>query len=78
MVRARGTARDRPSLPWELIGWCGFASVVAAVVLVLLGERPMTALLVLGTGVATVGVIVTLALVAPRSGASSGSPPDPL
>jgi hypothetical protein len=66
-----GTPRSRP-MPWDVIGWCAFAGVVAAVSLLLLGESWVTALLVLGAGAVAIAVIVWLAAAGPRSGASSG------
>jgi hypothetical protein len=66
-----GTPRSR-QLPWDVIGWCAFAGVVAAVSLLLLGESWVTAVLVLSAGAVAVLVVIVLALVAPRPGASSG------
>jgi len=67
-----GIPRQPRRLPWELIGWCAFAGLITSAALLLAGESWVTALLVLGTGVVAVGIVVLLALVAPRTGASSG------
>jgi hypothetical protein len=67
-----GTPPPPRQLPWGLVGWCAFAGVVAAAALLVMGESWVSALLVLCTGAAGLGIVVVLALVAPRSGASSG------
>ena len=67
-----GRPAARPGLPWELVGWLTFAGVVAAAALLVLGEPWTTAALVLGTGGVAVVIVLVLALVSPRSGASSG------
>jgi len=67
-----GTPRAPRELPWELIGWCSFAGLMTSAALLLAGESWLTALLVLGTGAVAVGIVVLLALVSPRTGASSG------
>jgi hypothetical protein len=63
-------------LPWGLVGWCAFAGAVAAGALLVMGEPWVTALLVLCTGAVGLGIVVVMALVAPRPGASSGRPGD--
>jgi hypothetical protein len=67
-----GRPASRRPLPWDLVGWCAFAGVVAAVALVLMGEPWTTALLVLATGLVAVLIVLGLALLAPRSGESAG------
>ncbi len=67
-----GRPASRRPLPWGLVGWCAFAGVVAAGALVLMGEPWTTALLVLATGLVAVLVVLLLALLGPRSGASDG------
>jgi hypothetical protein len=67
-----GTPRAARQVPWQLIGWCAFSGLMAAAALLLVGESWLTALLVLGTGAVAVGIVVLLALVAPRTGAPSG------
>ena len=67
-----GIPRQPRELPWELIGWCSFAGLMASAALLLAGESWLTALLVLGTGAVAVGLVVLLALLAPSAGASSG------
>ncbi|HET8616052.1 MAG TPA: hypothetical protein VFL94_11040 [Actinomycetales bacterium] len=67
-----GRAPQRRTLPWELVGWCAFAGVVAAVALLLMGEPWLTAVLVLCAGAVAVVVLVVLALAGSGSGASPG------
>jgi hypothetical protein len=67
-----GRPPQQRQLPWELVGWCAFAGIVAAVALLLMGESWVTAVLVLCAGVGAVLVLVVLALVSPRSGESPG------
>jgi len=67
-----GMPRPPRQLPWELIGWCSFAGLMSSVALLLAGESWRTALLVLGAGVVAVGIVVLLALAAPRADAPSG------
>jgi hypothetical protein len=67
-----GTPRAARQVPWQLVGWCAFAGLMASAALLLAGESWLTALLVLGTGGVAVGIVVLLALMAPRTGAPSG------
>jgi pheromone shutdown protein TraB len=67
-----GTPRAARQVPWQLVGWCAFAGLMASAALLLAGESWLTAVLVLGTGAVAVSIVVLLALVAPRAGAPSG------
>jgi hypothetical protein len=61
-VGRHGKPAARPSIPWDVLGWGAFACLVAAGALVWTEQSWTTVLLVLGVGLAGLGVVAVLSV----------------